>query len=36
MFVGSAVSVPQQVGIRPMWNDMILGSAVRCVRAGRY
>ena len=30
MFLGSAVSVSEQVGIRRMWNDMFLGSAV-CV-----
>ena len=28
MFLGSAVSVSEQVGIRPMWTDMFLGSAV--------
>ena len=28
MFLGSAVSVSERVGIRLVWNDMFLGSVV--------
>ena len=32
MFLGSAVSVSEQVGIRPVFNiDMFLGSVVQCL-----